>query len=197
MNKTRFRAIGPALAVLMAIPTYLQANSLSITRFDPRARITEGSLTLAPMGHVVFCVKHPEQCALTEAGDWFPALSAENMEVLERVNESVNRSITPKPDRYSNGMRDHWKLAPSAGDCEDFAVTKRAALIEQGFPAHALRLAVARTSWGEGHAVLIVRTDKGDLVLDNRHSRIVTWNQTDLTWISIQSGTNPRYWHSI
>lgn len=110
---------------------------------------------------------------------------------LESVNRSVNRSIRPKNDRG----KDVWAINVSAGDCEDYALTKRARLIRMGFPAGALRMAVARTSSGEGHAVLVVRSSDGDLVLDNRHSTIRRWGQTDLRMVSVATA-NPLRWSS-
>lgn len=197
MNKILLRTVGSALVLLTALSSQLEASTLSVTRRSPQALIAEGALTLAPMGHVVFCMEHPIQC--TADRDTAPplALSAERMEALRGVNSRINRSIRTKADAYLKGMRDIWSLAPTAGDCEDYAITKRAELIRQGFPSGVLRLAVARTAWGEGHAVLIVRTEQGDLVLDNRHNRIIGWKQADLNWVSIQSGTNPRHWHAI
>jgi predicted transglutaminase-like cysteine proteinase len=83
-----------------------------------------------------------------------------------------------------------------AGDCEDFALTKRRKLIQQGIPASALRIAVAMTPSGEGHAVLLVRTRAGDFVLDNRTNRMLKWNQTDLSWVKIASAENPMIWRA-
>ncbi|MNL69638.1 hypothetical protein D3C87_1945270 [compost metagenome] len=58
-------------------------------------------------------------------------------------------------------------------------------------------MAVARTRSGEGHAVLVVKTSKGDLVLDNRSSAIKPWRSTDLRWVKIQSGDNPKRWFAM
>jgi len=54
-------------------------------------------------------------------------------------------------------------------------VTKRSQLIDKGWPATALLIAMARVPSGEMHAVLVVVTDKGELVLDNLRSEIVSW----------------------
>ncbi len=59
---------------------------------------------------------------------------------------------------------------PTAGDCEDIALLKRRDLIEKGWPVGALLMTVVRQANGEGHAVLTVLTDRGDLVLDNLKS---------------------------
>jgi len=43
----------------------------------------------------------------------------------------------------------------------------------------------------------VVKTSKGDLVLDNRTSAIRPWKNTDLRWVKIQSPDNPRLWLAI
>ena len=107
------------------------------------------------------------------------------------VNRAVNIAIRPKPD--ASALRD-WKLDVDAGDCNAFAVQKRHELIRRGWPAAALALTVAKTRSGEGHLVVTVRTDQGDLVLDNLRSNIVSWRRTGYDWIVRQSERNPQYW---
>lgn len=172
----------------------------SLRHFD-QARssfIPERRTTLAPMGHVVFCLRHAEECRDDAGASAEPVdLTPERLATLKRVNAEVNRAIRPRPDRRGPGIVDQWSLAPDAGDCEDYALTKRHRLQAEGWPASALRLATTRTPDGAGHAVLVVRTAAGDLVLDNRTGAILPWTATDLSWISIQSGTDPRLWHGI
>jgi predicted transglutaminase-like cysteine proteinase len=83
------------------------------------------------------------------------------------------------------------------GDCNDYAVTKRHALIESGLPSKALRLSVVKTASGVGHLVLVVVTTKGDVVLDNLTEVIRVWQSTDYQWIKIQSASDPRFWNEI
>jgi predicted transglutaminase-like cysteine proteinase len=83
-----------------------------------------------------------------------------------------------------------------AGDCEDYALEKRRALIELGWPPRALRFGVATSPETGRHAVLVVRTDKGDLVLDNLNPYIVSWGSTRYEWVSLQSGEDPMVWHA-
>ncbi len=156
--------------------------------------LSRGRVVLAPMGHAVFCSKHPGQCR--SSGEEVVTVNAAKMHELQEINRRVNRQIKPVSDKGKYGWADTWSLAPEAGDCEDYALTKRAELVRRGWPSRALRIAVAKTSWGEGHAVLVVRTQNGDLVLDNRKSEIVPWNRVDLTWLKIQSSTNAYRWYS-
>lgn len=156
--------------------------------------IRTSGATLAPFAFVRFCRSNQTDCE-ADRGASIVDMTAENRRKLQSVNASVNRSIKPVNDAPSQG--DVWAADVASGDCEDFALTKRRHLIAQGWPARSLRIAVARTRSGEGHAVLVVKTSDGDLVLDNRFSAIRTWDKTDLTWEKIQSEENPRLWFAI
>jgi predicted transglutaminase-like cysteine proteinase len=152
--------------------------------------------TLAPFAYVIFCKQEPEECR--------PGGGPERVDVsdaavgeLVAVNDEVNRSIRPVNDRPRNGLADVWSLDPPQGDCEDYALTKRHRLIRAGWPAGALRIAVVRTRSGEGHAVLLVRTDRGDLVLDNLNPRITGWKSAGLTLVKVQSGAAPKRWFTL
>ena len=118
-------------------------------------------------------------------------LTSGRMAELSNVNRAVNGSIKPKPD--ASTLR-YWKLDVAAGDCNSFAVQKRHELIKRGWPSAALALTVAKTPSGEGHLVVTVRTDQGDLVLDNLRSNIVSWQKTGYQWVMRQSEGNPQYW---
>jgi hypothetical protein len=50
---------------------------------------------------------------------------------------------------------------------------------------------------GEHHLVAVVRTNGGDLVLDNLTDRIMPWIQKPYQWVRIQTPQNPNYWASI
>jgi len=140
-----------------------------------------------PLGYKLMCLKHPEECK--GGGKSKVIADAAIMATLKRVNASVNRSIRPRND----GAADVWTVGASAGDCEDYVLTKRRQLIRAGLPASSLRIAHVKTRRGQDHAVLVVRTSKGDLVLDNLTSAIKPMSQTGHRVISMQSA-NPRKW---
>lgn len=142
----------------------------------------------SPLGFKVFCLKYPHECK--GGGKSTMPMTEDTMQVLKKVNLSVNNSIRPRND--SRG-RDVWTLNASSGDCEDYVITKRSRLIKMGLPASALRIAYAKTRSGEGHAVLVVRTSEGDYVLDNRTNAIRPKAQAGLRFISM-SGSNPKTW---
>ena len=156
------------------------------------ARMTVAGPTNQPIGHYEFCKQHPDECGTTGANDPLVLNEANWKQILE-INYTVNNSVEPLTDDEIYGVEERWTYPGSVGDCEDYVVTKRARLIRMGLPPGALRIAFAKTRSGEGHAVLIVRTTKGDYVLDNRTSAIRPMSQTGLRFISM-STANPKKW---
>ena len=68
------------------------------------------------------------------------------------------------------GVVERWNYPDDGyGDCEDYALLKRRMLIEAGWPREALLMTVVRDKRGDGHAVLTVKTDKGEFILDNQN----------------------------
>jgi len=192
-----------ALSAVIASITAIAAMPGSANAFGPAGfgrgagenvvRILEQERALAPFASVVFCMKQPDQCRDT-GGQAVVALSTERRAELIAVNSSVNRSIRPVNDRRGT---DDWEVDVKKGDCEDYALTKRKKLIEMGWSSRSLRIAVALTGRGEGHAVLIAKTSEGDLVLDNRTSAIKDWRRTDLQLVMLQSKDNPQQWYNV
>ncbi|NBN63011.1 hypothetical protein GWI72_09915 [Microvirga tunisiensis] len=165
--------------------------SRSEPRYTPRSgNVTRGK-TRAPKAYLVFCIRNPGECRGDRSSVDVVSYSPQLVAKLNRVNNQVNRSIT-----WVKESGDSWKVGGRTGDCEDFALTKRSQLIKLGVPAGALRMAVVRTREGEGHAVLVVKTTKGELVLDNIKKTIVSRQQTDYRWIAIAS-QNPGAWQRL
>ncbi|MDB5554890.1 MAG: transglutaminase-like cysteine peptidase protein [Rhizobium sp.] len=161
-------------------------------RFTTSQYIQDRQRVAAPFAHVVFCKDYAAECAKA-SGPAAVKLTASAMEELQTVNGDVNAQIVAQDDTEN----DTWTLFPRFGDCDDFAVSKRHELIARGWPAPALRLAIGVTPENEGHMVLVARTSRGDLVLDNRDDRVKPWQDADLTWRSIQSLDDPHVWHRI
>ena len=116
-------------------------------------------------------------------------LDASAASALSAINLSVNRSIKPAADRG-----DVWSAYAQSGDCEDYALAKRQALIAAGWAPSHLLIAVVEDPLAGPHAVLIARTDRGDLILDNLTDQILPWAETGLTFISRQSEKLPAMW---
>ena len=159
--------------------------------------IIETAPALAPFQHVRFCVRYPADCKSNPMEVDRIELNAENSELLKHVNVDVNAAIIPTVKDHSAEPQDGWTIAPTAGDCNDYAVTKRHELLQAGLPGKALRLSVVKTASGIGHLVLVVVTSKGELVLDNLTEAIRPWQSTDYRWLKIQSTSDARYWFEV
>lgn len=64
----------------------------------------------------------------TAAGDI--KLTTDTLALVDRVNRQVNGAMRPQAEA---GNADVWKIGGATGDCEDYALTKRAALLRE-FP---------------------------------------------------------------
>ena len=47
---------------------------------------------------------------------------------------------------------------------------------------------------GEGHAVLTVKSDKGEFILDNQNESVVAWTETGYRFVKRQSQSDPNVW---
>ncbi|MCV9967688.1 transglutaminase-like cysteine peptidase [Pararhizobium sp. BT-229] len=112
-----------------------------------------------PIAFSIYCLDHIDECP--NKGPRSVRYSARLMQLVSRVQTQVNSEITPRRETV-----DVWSADVSSGDCDDYVMTKRRRLIRAGIPATAMRVAVTRR-FGEGHVVLILKTDKGEIVLDN------------------------------
>jgi predicted transglutaminase-like cysteine proteinase len=88
--------------------------------------------------------------------------------LLDRVNAAVNQ--VPYVSDASIGRPVNYWATPSeflarGGDCKDYALAKYTALRALGVPAGAMRILVVPE-----HAVLVVSTKDGPIVLDNLRS---------------------------
>lgn len=153
--------------------------------------MSEGEPTLAPMAFVQFCLKYPSQCRASAEDDRRAVdLTPANLAEIRSVNAAVNARIAPDPAKGG----DNWSLEARSGNCNDYAIQKRDALAQRGFPVSALSLATVMTRSGQGHLVLTVRTNRGDYVLDNLNPGVLPWNALHYAWLKRQSAAQPRYW---
>ncbi|MFA7276902.1 MAG: transglutaminase-like cysteine peptidase [Pseudobdellovibrionaceae bacterium] len=105
----------------------------------------------------------------------------ENLEALRglpldvmarRVNDLMNR-VRYIGDNRNWGKSDYWEtpveFMTRGGDCEDFAIAKYASLRALGVSDNAMRIAIVKDMQkGIPHAILIVYTEDGPMVLDNQ-----------------------------
>ncbi|MGY3509992.1 transglutaminase-like cysteine peptidase [Bradyrhizobium lupini] len=94
---------------------------------------------------------------------------------LGETNRAINLGIRAADE----GSEDVWSsplatFARGAGDCEDYAIAKLAALKLAGIAAEDLRIVVVRDlRAGEEHAIAAARLDGHWLMLDNRRMAMV------------------------
>ena len=117
---------------------------------------------------------------------------------LVQVNAWVNNAIKPMTDLDHWGVVEKWSYPDDGyGDCEDYVLLKRRMLMEAGWPREALLITVVREANGNGHAVLTVKTDKGELILDNQNDDIRLWSDTGYRFVKRQSQADPNVWVSL
>lgn len=138
-----------------------------------------------PVAYQIFCIRFGGCEAGGAASVPYTQQLAKD---LAKVTRSVNRSIRYRPDKG-----EVWKVGVSAGDCEDYALTKRARLIRMGYPPSSMRMAVGHSRKGESHAVLVVVTSKGKLVLDNLTDKVLLLGQSGLR-VRKMASADPMVW---
>ncbi len=153
--------------------------------------------TTPPIGHVRFCRQYPQACRKDGRGAKRVALTPKAWQELMIVNELVNQMVAPVSDQELYGKAEHWTYPKGKGDCEDYVLMKQKLLAKRGWPLGALLITVVTDETGGGHAVLTVRTDRGDYILDNRRPDILPWNEIPYRFFKRQSNRDPRMWLSL
>jgi len=179
-----------AVALLGFIGTPAQALDTTNVAFIQ----TIGGTTSIPVGHAEFCKSRPEECRANENPVAAISLTEGLWQQLLSVNAGVNNAVVPVTDQDLYQVAEFWTYPNGYGDCEDYALAKRRDLINAGWPASTLLMAVVKQANGEGHAVLIVRTDRGDLVLDNQIGSVDLWSSTPYKFIKRQSQADAGKW---
>ncbi len=201
------RRIGKILAAATVVAAVFWASISEAAFFSfPRAlkfqfaQIGLDTPVLPPIGHSRFCLRYPKDCEVHKI-DFRRrniALTPERWNELNAVNRKVNRDIIPEFS-IASGTTEEWLISPQAGDCKDFAVTKRHELLARGWPSRALLLSEVVVPSGEHHLVLVVRTKDVDLVLDNLNANIrsVAMTYRQYQWVRIESPQNPKFWARV
>ena len=182
----------------MRIAAFIAAAAIALFATDVRAESMQtGGRTTQPMGHWELCQSHPRDCTERTRRSAPVRATADVMAVLATVNDRVNRSVIGITDWDHHGVEERWSYPGKYGDCEDYVLAKRRMLMEYGFRAGDLLITVAIQQDGSGHAVLSVRTDQGEFVLDNVERRVLHWRQTDLRFVKRQSERHAGTWVDI
>lgn len=139
-------------------------------------------------GWVEFCAVHPGECRVDPREPEAIRLDPATWATILDVNRRVNQAIRPVTDWEGYGLADLWTFPTNGyGDCEDYQVLKRNLLAQSGIPHRAMRMTVVIDELNEGHAVLMIRTDRGDFILDNKHDRVLPWHETGYVYVKRES----------
>lgn len=162
------------------------------------APMLTGGLTSQPIGHYEFCKANPVECSIRSSDHEPEPMSAALTRLIQRINVAVNAAVRPMNDFDLYGRDEVWAYPISgAGDCEDYVLEKRRELNDSGVSLSNLLITVVRKPDGEGHAVLTVRTSKGDLILDNLTNAVRDWSQTGYRFLKRQSSEHTGRWVTI
>lgn len=178
------------LATLAFLPMLISEGAAA--NFMP-----SGARTTQPIGHYEFCRANPDDCRNRTSNPSVVQLSRNLWDDLQDVNNSINAMIEPVTDQDLWGVEEKWSYPANKGDCEDYVLLKQRMLESRGVPASGLFITVVRQKNGDGHAVLTIRTDRGDFVLDNLETKILPWNKTEYRYLKRQSERNAAQWVSI
>ena len=178
--------------VVLAVLTASSAAALDLTNVA-FVQTATGAASI-PVGHAEFCKQRPAECQPHRQVIEAVSLNESLWQQLLTVNATYNQAITPVTDKELYQVEEFWTYPNGYGDCEDYVLAKRRALIEAGWPESALLITVVKQASGEGHAVLLVRTDRGDLVLDNQVGTVDVWRDTPYKYVKRQSQADAGKW---
>jgi predicted transglutaminase-like cysteine proteinase len=160
--------------------------------------IALGDTTRAPIGWVEFCVEYDPECKTKPSAPRDVVLSTQAWKDLQHVNLWVNSHVKPMTDMDHWGVVERWNYPDDGyGDCEDYVLQKRKMLMQAGWPREALLITVVRDKNGDGHAILTVKTDKGEYILDNQTDDILLWSDTGYRFVKRQSQADQNVWISL
>jgi predicted transglutaminase-like cysteine proteinase len=153
--------------------------------FDAYCRSSAGAATAAEQ-------KFRDAFCRLDAPPGVVQLTPERAHELVEVQQHVNAAIAYR----STGT---WNPLASEGDCKTYVARKELELLERGWPPGAMRIATAFIDDGSRqqffyHAVLLVHTDHGTLVLDSRRRRPSRWDELPYIWVTVQARGDSAHW---
>lgn len=186
--KTAVLALGIALAATaFVMPQAAEAS-------NPAFMTTKGRVA-APKAAKGLCATYRWACASSSTA---AAISAAQLREIGKVNTRINRTIRPVSDRRQYGVEDRWAVPTRrGGDCEDYALAKKQELVRMGIAPQRLLIATVLDRDRAPHAVLVFRSDEGDLVLDNLTDRIRSWSETRYLFLRMQDPARPASWVNV
>ena len=160
---------------------------------------TLGNVAKAPSGWLQFCAENPDECRPVENAPRDITLTPDLLEQLFSINSHANNRVKWTSDAELYAKTERWAYPLDRGDCEDIVLLKRRMLAKAGWPMSALLITTVEQRGADKgrHAVLTVRTDRGELVLDNQTPEILFWYETNYRYLTRQTPADPNVWVSF
>ncbi|PSJ62196.1 transglutaminase-like cysteine peptidase [Pseudaminobacter soli (ex Li et al. 2025)] len=178
--------------------TWLLISTLPAGHALAGASMVTGGLTSQPIGHYDFCKTHQDECSIRPIDKGPEHMTNALRKLIMDVNLHVNTTVKPMSDFENYGQEEFWAYPDNGyGDCEDYVLEKRRELMHDGISLSNLLITVVRKPDGEGHAVLTVRTDQGDLILDNLNDSVRQWYETGYSFLKRQATDHTGHWVTI
>ncbi len=174
--------------------TSLPSNAMTMAP----ARNVVGGVVRAPLGWNDFCTRYARECQREVFTGQTIVLDEATRDLLHRVNVGVNAAIQATTDRVQWNTAERWDFAETGlGDCEDYVLLKQRWLVSAGLHRDAVLVTVVTDLAGDGHAVLTIRTDQGDYILDNMVDDMKLWRETPYSFVKRQSSFVSTEWVSL
>ncbi len=160
--------------------------------------VVVGEVARPPSGWVEFCAEYRPECDTRPSTPRDVVLTPKAWSDMVKVNNWANDNIKPLTDLEHWGVVERWNYPDDGyGDCEDYVLLKRRMLMQAGWPREALLITVVRDKKNDGHAVLTVKTNQGEFVLDNQEPQVLPWNKTGYRFVKRQSQSDPNVWVAL
>ena len=99
------------------------------------------------------------------------------------VNWEVNHNITYQSDYAHYGVVEKWaNPVDGRGDCEDYAIAKKIALEKIGIKSYFATCWQVEDFRHRLHAVLLIDTDHGTLVMSNGFDYVTNYDKLKWQW---------------
>ena len=164
----------------------------------PRASQLPATTVAKPIpAWIEFCRRLPAECSIDFQG-------TSNNQADRRGLEHHPGSEQPRQciDHTDHRLRAMGRSRPLglADDrlwrLSDMQLLKRKLLAERGLPRRAMRMTVVINARSDGHAVLMLRTDRGDFILDNETDAILPSDRTAYVFAN-REGQDSTAWVSL
>ncbi|MDQ0468843.1 transglutaminase-like cysteine peptidase [Labrys wisconsinensis] len=201
MRSSTVVSFAVSVCMLFTISPFVSAQAREVPAdASPSSFARTGGAVKAPVGWTSFCAAQPEECRAGDGRALQVRMDAAAWRQLRQVDRLANHQIEGVADDehygiYKMGIINWWTYPDDGkGNCNDYVLLKRKLLVEAGWPKSALLLTVVLDHENKGHLVLTVRTDAGDLILDNMVDDILAWDETGYTFVKRQSAEDPNVW---